>query len=82
MLSATGAGGCPASISNQLHKEEYLRILELALSGLALTQATSLGQLQQLQLLNRLPPAPGTPVFPLLYPGPTSGGPRQLLHGH
>lgn len=68
MLSATGAGGCPASFPNQLHKEEYLCILELALSGLALTQASSLGQLQRLQLLNRLPPAPGTLVLPLPYP--------------
>lgn len=82
MLSATGAGGCPASFPNQLHKEEYLCILELALSGLALTQASSLGQLQRLQLLNRLPPAPGTLVLPLPYPWPTSGGPRQLLHRH
>lgn len=68
MLSATGAGGCPASFPNQLHKEEYLRTLELTLSGLAPTRTTSLGQLQWLRLLTRLPPAPGTLVVPLPQP--------------
>lgn len=47
--------GCPTSFSKQLHKEENLHTVRLALLGLTRTGSTCLEQLWGLRLLNRLP---------------------------
>lgn len=47
--------GCHTSFSKQLHKEEHLHTVRLALLELTRTGSTCLEQLWGLQLLNRLP---------------------------
>lgn len=52
--------GCLTSFSKQLLEEEHLHHVDLILSGLAPIRTASLGKLEHLSLVNRLPLPPGT----------------------
>lgn len=72
--------GCPTSFAKQLHEEQHLHsFMGLILSGLAPTRTVSLGMLQHLWLVNRLPLLPGTLVLPPAQALNKHYSPRQFL---